>query len=269
LRCPGSVAPFPAGEPRIGLVHLYVGDHRLAQVPDPRNALAALIAEKLFNLTGERTMSAALTINTFPAIHTFNSSRSWAMAIIVLLHFGFLWLLTSGMTVRLDTILTQPGKITLVEKKIEKIPPPPPIPYVVPTHNVPIPIPMPMFPPTGSEERMIHEDPQPPTQPLQPEPARHVPVMVDPQVDPRLGLSEPEYPPSAIREGREGTVLLSIQVLENGRVGEVRIERSSGVQSLDNSAVREARRWRFRPGTRDGAPVAMWKQLPVTFQLQK
>jgi len=32
--------------------------------------------------------------------------------------------------------------------------------------------------------------------------------------------------------------------------------------------AREARRWRFKPGIRDGVPVAMWKKIPVTFKLE-
>ena len=99
-------------------------------------------------------------------------------------------------------------------------------------------------------------------------PVRPAPVEVMPQIDQRRGLSEPEYPPSMIRSGAEGTVILSVQVLENGRVGDVRVERSSGFPKLDESAIREARRWRLIPGTRDGVPVVLWKQIPITFRLQ-
>lgn len=63
------------------------------------------------------------------------------------------------------------------------------------------------------------------------------------------GLSEAVYPSAAIRLNQTGTVILSVQVLENGRVGEVRIEQSSGYARLDESAMREARLWRFKPGS--------------------
>jgi protein TonB len=94
------------------------------------------------------------------------------------------------------------------------------------------------------------------------------PVVVEPRIDARRGLSEPMYPPSEIREQHEGTVLLSVLVLPNGRVGDVRIDRSSGYPKLDESARREARQWRLTPGTRDGQPVQMWKQIPISFQLK-
>lgn len=81
-------------------------------------------------------------------------------------------------------------------------------------------------------------------------------------------MSEPLYPSSEIRAGNAGTVVLSVLVLENGRIGHVRLDHSSGHPRLDESAMREARRWRLRPGMRDGVPVAMWKQIPVTFRLK-
>jgi periplasmic protein TonB len=92
--------------------------------------------------------------------------------------------------------------------------------------------------------------------------------VVEPEVDPRTGLSEPLYPSQEIRMGHAGTVVLLVEVLPNGRVGEVRLHRSSGFSRLDESAVREARRWRLRPGARDGVPTTMWKEIPVTFRLQ-
>jgi protein TonB len=62
-------------------------------------------------------------------------------------------------------------------------------------------------------------------------------------------------------------VLLAVLVLPNGRVGDVRVDRSSGFPKLDESAKREARLWRLTPGTRDGHPVQMWKQIPISFRL--
>jgi protein TonB len=90
-----------------------------------------------------------------------------------------------------------------------------------------------------------------------------------PAIDSRTPLSEPEYPAQEIRQNHEGTVMLSIYVLENGRVGDVRIEQSSGFPRLDAAATREAKRWRLKPGSQDGRPLAMWKTVPITFQLKQ
>ena len=40
----------------------------------------------------------ATTVNAFPPLHAFNSSRGWFLALIVLLHAGFFWALTHGVT---------------------------------------------------------------------------------------------------------------------------------------------------------------------------
>jgi protein TonB len=101
------------------------------------------------------------------------------------------------------------------------------------------------------------------------EPAAHQPLIVQPSVDPRIGLSEPAYPPQELRLGHAGTVILAVQILENGRVGSVRVEQSSGFPRLDDAAVRQAARWQLSPGTRDGVPIVMWKRIPITFRLRE
>jgi protein TonB len=63
-------------------------------------------------------------------------------------------------------------------------------------------------------------------------------------------------------------VWLSVEILPSGRVGLVRIDQSSGYPKLDESAAREARRWRMKPGMHDGVATAMWKRVPITFRLK-
>lgn len=87
--------------------------------------------------------------------------------------------------------------------------------------------------------------------------------------DPRHPLEPPEYPASAIRRSQEGTVQLLIYVLPNGRVGDVKIGRSSGYPLLDAAAVRKARAaWQFLPATSgSGQVIAAWGTFDVKFQL--
>ena len=213
------------------------------------------------------------TMNTFPPFQSMNSPRGWVLAGIVLLHAGFFWLLSSGMAKTIVDVVRGPTEYVVIDTKR---PPPPPEREIhvdrilTPiTLTIPAPDPIPLDPeseapaatvvdqPTASESAAGSAGPATPT-----------PVIVQPDVDPRIGLSEPLYPASEIRAEHTGTVLLSVWVLENGRVGDVRLEQSSGWKKLDDSALREARRWRFKPGMRDGIAAAMWKQVPVTFQLQ-
>lgn len=89
------------------------------------------------------------------------------------------------------------------------------------------------------------------------------------QADPNHPLVPPIYPPPSIRRNEEGVVTLLIYVLADGRVGDVRLKRSSGFPRLDEAAMTAARRdWRFKAATQGGAATAAWGQYAVTFELQ-
>ena len=77
----------------------------------------------------------------------------------------------------------------------------------------------------------------------------------------------PAYPIVARRNGYEGTIVLSAQVLNSGSVGELRIKKSSGYEILDQSALETVRQWRFEPGKRMGQPVTTWVEVPIRFVL--
>ena len=77
----------------------------------------------------------------------------------------------------------------------------------------------------------------------------------------------PAYPVVARRNGYEGTIVLSAQVLTSGGVGELRVKKSSGYESLDQSALEAVRQWRFEPGRRMGQPVTTWVEVPIRFVL--
>jgi TonB family protein len=79
---------------------------------------------------------------------------------------------------------------------------------------------------------------------------------------------KPRYPESARRAGAQGVTLLKLRVLENGKVGEVQIERSAGHADLDNAAVDAVKRWLFQPARMGTIPVAVWVLLPVKFEIQ-
>jgi TonB family protein len=63
----------------------------------------------------------------------------------------------------------------------------------------------------------------------------------------------------------EGVVVLHVQTSENGEPGKILVWRSSGVTALDAAAVRIAGRMAFYPALNDGIPVAVWTEIPVTF----
>ena len=213
----------------------------------------------------------ATTVNAFPAMHSFTSPRSWFLAIIVLLHFGFFWALSNGLSIG---GVWEPNPPTIVDFLPNKTPPPPapsrPVDPVIDGIFVPKPV-VPRVDYAVEDPQTIVGSPEVPRTPetADPRPSPGAPLIAEPEIDPRTGLSEPMYPSASIRANQTGTVILSVLVLENGRIGDVRIEQSSGHARLDESAVREARRWKLKPGTRDGVPVSMWKQIPITFRLKE
>jgi protein TonB len=84
-----------------------------------------------------------------------------------------------------------------------------------------------------------------------------------------LNASRPAYPVIARMRGYEGLVLLAVEVLTDGRAGEVRIKKSSGYALLDQSALNAVRAWRFEPARKRNMPLAMTVDIPIRFFLKE
>ena len=78
---------------------------------------------------------------------------------------------------------------------------------------------------------------------------------------------KPNYPDSARREGREGSVLLRVLVDDQGRSKHVEINHSSGSEILDRAAADAIKRWRFYPARYGDQPVESWLRVPIEFRL--
>lgn len=80
----------------------------------------------------------------------------------------------------------------------------------------------------------------------------------------------PEYPAEAKKAGQQGRVLLKIQVLKNGAIGQLEVATSSGHSTLDEAALAAARQWQFTAATDEaGAAIDSTVQVPLTFQLDE
>ncbi len=77
----------------------------------------------------------------------------------------------------------------------------------------------------------------------------------------------PEYPSLAQRRGWEGTVLLRVHVLANGKPSDIQIQQSSGRDALDNAAISAVKRWSFVPAKRGDQSIAGWVSVPLEFRL--
>jgi protein TonB len=79
---------------------------------------------------------------------------------------------------------------------------------------------------------------------------------------------KPPYPMIARRRKMEGVVLLRVEVLADGGVGEIEVKRSSGYNILDETALRAVKKWRFLPATLNGISVKVWASIPIRFELE-
>jgi protein TonB len=80
---------------------------------------------------------------------------------------------------------------------------------------------------------------------------------------------KPNYTADAMRAKIQGVVLLQCVVEPDGSVNRCSVQRSlDRAFGLDQEAIRAAQRWRFRPGTRLGEPVAVQVGIEMSFTLR-
>jgi len=80
---------------------------------------------------------------------------------------------------------------------------------------------------------------------------------------------KPQYTSDAMRAKIQGVVLVECVVRPDGSVSDVQVVRSlDSTFGLDNEAVKAAKQWRFRPGTRLGEPVSVLVSIELTFTLR-
>ena len=77
---------------------------------------------------------------------------------------------------------------------------------------------------------------------------------------------EPEYSEEARKSKYQGTVVLRVVIDASGRAVNPEVVRSLGL-GLDEKAIEAVKKWRFKPGYKDGRPVAVVAQIEVNFRL--
>ena len=77
---------------------------------------------------------------------------------------------------------------------------------------------------------------------------------------------EPEYSEEARKAKFQGTVRLALVVDERGNPAQIRIITPLGL-GLDEKAIEAVRKWKFKPGMKDGKPVAVQASVEVNFRL--
>jgi TonB family protein len=84
-----------------------------------------------------------------------------------------------------------------------------------------------------------------------------------------LYKAAPGYTTGALRSKIQGTVTIEAVVRVDGSVSDARIVGSlDPVHGLDQAALEAATRWRFKPASKDGRPVAVVVRLLLDFNLR-
>ena len=97
------------------------------------------------------------------------------------------------------------------------------------------------------------------------------PVQLDAEPDYRadyLNNPRPPYPMVARRMGYNGKVILNVEVLAEGKAGQVLLHQSSGYAILDDAALQTVKTWKFSPAKRFGQPATQWFLVPIRFSLE-
>ena len=197
-----------------------------------------------------------------------NSSRMVVLGTIVVLHVLLAWGLVSGLARKVVEVIAAPLQTDIIDEMEKEDKPPPPQmerpPVEVPPPEVSIDIPM-----ESSTTAITDVTDRPvPVAPPPPPPAAAV-NRVAPKLDVKRSPSTDDfYPPSARRAEIEGVTTVRACVSPDGRTsGEASATKSSGNASLDEAAVKWAKRARWTAGTEDGKAVEMCSQFNVRFKL--
>jgi TonB family protein len=84
----------------------------------------------------------------------------------------------------------------------------------------------------------------------------------------RIFGSLPVYPVKARESGREGSLVLRLNIEPDGTISDIAIRVSSGYKPFDEAAEHALRKWRFRPVYKNGVAIARIHDVRVKFRIK-
>jgi protein TonB len=80
----------------------------------------------------------------------------------------------------------------------------------------------------------------------------------------------PAYPVNFRKSGIQGVVVLDVEVLEDGTVGDIIVIKSllSEEGAMDDAAVLAVKSWIFKPALLNNKPVKSRVNIPISFSLK-
>lgn len=103
---------------------------------------------------------------------------------------------------------------------------------------------------------------------IAPKPAPAPPPVIEARFDADyLDNPKPSYPPLSRKLGEMGKVFLRVLVNPDGSVARLELNRSSGYERLDRSALNTVQEWRFVPARQGHQAISGWVIVPINFTL--
>jgi TonB family protein len=91
-------------------------------------------------------------------------------------------------------------------------------------------------------------------------------VESDPNAPVAVYRKQPEYSEDARKAKFQGHVVLAVEVDASGNVADAKVIHHLGL-GLDEKALEAIQQWKFKPGTKNGRPVAMEVEVTMSFRL--
>ncbi len=208
-----------------------------------------------------------------------SQTRLWSIIVVIAIHALVLYALVTGgyktaiKTLKdLDVIDVKeppppPKPLPPPPPPDSKLPPPPVVPPPLVQTNTPPPPSVIVSTPTPPPVIYAPAPPAPVAPPAPPAPPA-IAVPLSPRGSPQGWVTNDDYPPSAQRDGVEGTTSFALQVGSDGKVQSCSITKSSGSTVLDDTACRLLlRRAKFNPA-KDAAGNAVPAVFPSRFRWQ-
>lgn len=195
---------------------------------------------------------------------------------VIVFHAFLIWALVTGLANSTVNLLRENIKAVVTTEEVKNdLPPPPPPPDFKPPPVVAIApdvtIDLAQAPPPQTTTTIAITPPPPPAPPppvaVAPPPPPPPPTPAVPTTS--HAVTADDYPPVSIRLQEQGTVAIKYTITPEGGVAECAVTMTSGKPRLDDAACTMVkRRWKFKPATQDGKPVAFQQMAQVIFQLK-
>jgi protein TonB len=203
----------------------------------------------------------------------------WPGIIFVIVFHAFaIYALATGLANSTVALLRENIKAVVTTEEVKNdTPPPPPPPDFKPPPVVSVApevtIDLAQAPPPATTNAITNTPPPPPAPPAPVVQAAPPPPPPPPPTPPMATTSHAvtadDYPPVSIRLQEQGKVAIKYTISADGSVADCAVTGTSGKPRLDDAACTMVKkRWKFKPATQDGKPVAYSMPAEVIFALK-